>query len=287
MAYGLMTTISGPNISNNLGLTTSQNDYADTAASAFGDRLLTRIDPRDVVKTTDRPTGAKRVHEQMPNRDPLLFTGSGISVEAISGKYAGKEVFKTVATGTAAAGTHNDLACGPKSLNGKSEFSIFGVAHFEASMLGSGSHFMTAMYRDRSSFETVIIHQYVSGVNYLSIFSDQASGGGVNHVLDGSATFTAGTPFAYLYQVYGSADNSTIKLFINNTITVLISGVAKNTPESGSMELFLGHGTADNNQWTGGFGRHYIIQGDCLDTADNQAASLKLMQELKLLYGIP
>lgn len=283
--FGLKTTVLGPNISPNLALRQSQSDSIDDAAIGYGDRLLMRIDPRDIRRDTLNATGKKRVHYMAPNRDPAIFTGSGISIATISGKYSSKEVFVLDRSGTAGAGTNNDFKTLPKSLNGATEFSVFGVAHYDGAMMGqSGFHTLLGMYRDRTALESCIAHQYVSSVNYLSIFVDQGDGGGVNHNLDTSTTLAAGTPFAYLWRV--RAANNRTSLFVNNVLTPLIDGDTANVPESGNIEVYLGHLTSDSQQWGGAHGRAYIVAGDALDTDDNKAIAQALMLEMMTYYGI-
>ena len=288
MPISLRTTINGPLISPSLGLRKATADAVDEAAAVFADRLLLRVDPRDIKRNAANPSGRRQAHAMAPNRDIAAWAGTGFSVETIPAKYNGKEVFKFNGSGTAAAGNHNDFLVGPKSLNNVTQFTLFGAAHFDASMLGTaGFHTLVGFYRDGSTLESCFAHQFVSTVDYLSIFADQASGGGANHTIVGSAVVAAGTPFAYMWRVLGtSVGDSQNRLYINQTVTQNAGNTGADVPEAGQMQFFLGHLTADNHQWTGGHGRAYIVSGDALDTAANQAASVELMAQIKTLYGI-
>ncbi|MCO6180261.1 hypothetical protein [Ciceribacter sp. RN22] len=279
--------LTSASISANHALVRQLDDEVDQAAVAFGDKLLLRIDPRDVRRTAENPTGRKCVHYASPNRDPLLFTGSGVSVETISGKYAGREVFKLTSTGDAGNGTHSDLTVGPKSLNNRNAFSIFGVAHYNADMLGtSGFHTLIGMYRDRSTLETAIAHQFVSGINYLSVYSDQGDGNGQNHILDASTVLAAGEPFVYLLIVYPYLPR--VKLYVNSLDAPLITSnisTAPGVPEAGAMEMYIGHLTASEQMWSGAHGRGYVIAGGAVDSWGKDRSEM-LIAALKSYYAI-
>ncbi|MFZ4165171.1 hypothetical protein [Brevundimonas sp. NPDC058933] len=287
MAFGQQITIGGAAVSANLGLAQSKSNDADAVAAGYGSRLLMRVSTRDVRRTADNPTGAKRVHPLAPNRDPLLFMGSGVSVGAISGKYGAREVFAMTATGNVSAGTANDLKAGPKSLNGMaSGFTLFGVAHYEASMLGSGFHALVTMLRDGSQLESMLVHQFAGGINYMTAFSDQGDSNGVNVDMATVPALVAGAPFAYCLRIKPITTSANVDLWINNLTTPVITSTGKPLPEAGQYELLLGHTLIDSQQWSGGHGDAYVIQGDALATLDDKALATALMLEMKAYYGI-
>lgn len=285
--FGQKITVLGPSVSPNLALRQSQSDDVDDAAMAFGSRLLLRIDPRDIRRDAGNPTGVKRVHYMAPNRDPAIFMGSGISVAAISGKYDGKEVFALSNAGTEGAGTHNDFAVHARSLIDVTEFTMFGVGHFDADLIDQdGMNPLVTMWRNSSSREATIAHVYSGGVNYISIYADHSDGNGANHVLDDSITFSEGVPFAYCW-IVRSSGNWRSRLYINQVNTALLEqGSLGGSMDAGTIEVHIGHTAADLNQWPGGHGRGYIISGNALDTAENTTLSQNLMLELMTHYGI-
>lgn len=289
MAYSSKVTLYGAQSSPNTALRRTQADVADEAAAAFGNRLLLRVDPRDVRRDVNNPTGAKVAHFAAPNRDPMVFSGSGISAEPIAGKYGGKDVFKMTGTGAAGAGTHNDMSIGPKSLNDVTEFSVFGVGHYDASMFSTGTFRpLFAHYRDFNTLESCLTYQVLGGVKSLVAYSDQGDGGNASVNLEATTKIAAGTPFAFLW-IVKQATLPRLAVYVNSISDVLMStggdtGIP--SPETGGIRLFLGHLTADNQQWAGALARAYYVAGDALDTAQNQAFSATLMAQLKALYGI-
>lgn len=272
----------GARVSPNVRLASLAADDCDDKAAYFDARLVLRVDPRDIRRTVSNPTGIRVAHPTAPNRDPAYFTKAGLTIEALAA-YAGEEVF---VFGTADA--HN-LKIPASGLTGVTEFTAFGVSHYASAMLGTaGFHTLFAMYRDGNALESVIAHQYVSGVNYLSIYSDQGTvGAGLNHVLDGSTAILPDVPFAWAFRVTGtSVGNSVMQLYVNTMVTPLISATGRDVPEGGAMEVYLGHLTASNQLWQGAMGKVYVVLGSTLGNADDQAASAALMASMKAKYGV-
>ncbi len=283
MIQGSKTSIADATVSSVPKLAARQPDAADVAAAYFGDRLLLRVDPRDVIRNSANPTGAKRIHLCEPNRDALLFSGTNISVGKVAGKYDSKEVFRF-----STAGSFNNLRTRPKSLNNVTQFTVFGVAHIDSAMLGtSGFHTLLAWYRDGANLESAFAHQYIAGVNYLSLYADQADGGGANINLDTTPAIDPDIPFAYMLRVVGThPGNSRVSIYINQTDTETAVQPGSGIPEAGSIELFLGHLIDSSSQWTGGQGKLLIIEGDTLGTDEDAAASAALMAAMKSVYGV-
>ena len=280
MTTGLALTLRGANISPNLGLSQLVSDQVDAAALRLAEPLL-RVDPRDVIKTESRPTGAKIVHRAPPNGDPMLFMeDGGCSVGPVTGLYGGKDVFRFTDEPT------NDLRVGPKSLNGVSSFSMIGVMHLDAAMFGAGFHSIFNFRRDFVTAEAMLAHQFNGGVDYLTSWSDQGDGGGGNYNHTASPAISLGVPFTYLWQVL--PDYST-KLFVSQLVTPIITQSVPQTPEGGSVELMLfnSDGTNVAQQATGGLARAYVYAGDILDTAENQSLAADLLIELKAHFAVP
>lgn len=283
MALGLKTTVIGANVSADLGLTQSVSDDLDAAALAFGSDLMLRIDPRDVTRTTANPTGEKVVHFTGPNRDPLLFRNpASVSIGPVSGLYDGKDVF--VLASAANAGEANDLAVYFNHMDSAVAFTVVGVAHVDAAMLGSGYHGLLVFRRDGSNLESALVHQYSGGVNYLSGFADQGGGGGANHNLDTSTVIAADTPFVFTWQVLSTGGT---KLFINTDLaTNIFAGVGSGVPETGTMKLLIGTTGIYNQQWLGGAGRTFVVRGDTLDTPERAGLTLALVAEMMSYHGV-
>lgn len=284
MAFEKKTSIAGVTVSAVPNIAGLQPDTADIAAAYFDSRLLLRVDPRDVVRNAQNPTGAKKIHLCEPNRDALLFSGTNMSVGKVAGKYNGKDAFRFT-TG----GTPNNLRTRPKSLNNVTEFTVFGVAHFDAAMMGTaGFHTLVSWCREGSlTPETVLAHQYAAGVNYLSLYADFADSGGVNINIDSGGVVSAGTPFAYMLRVVGtSTANSRVSIYVNQTATETAAQAGSGVPEPGSIQLFLGQHVDSTRQWIGGHAKLLVIQGSTIGNAGDIAATAALMAALKAEYGI-
>lgn len=280
MTYGLKTIVPGPVVAPNLALAQSVSDDIDNIAAQFGSDLLIRIDPRDVIKTSLHPTGSKKVHKMAPNSASLVFEqDAGISVGPVSGLYSGRDVFKFDRTGA------NDLRIAPGVLNSITSFSIMGVTHFNSDMFGAGVFAgLFGMYRDSANLESAFAYQQAGGINYLSIYADQGDGGGANHTIDGSSEVAAGTPFAFLWQVDSGVST---KLYVDQLSTTAASASGAEAPETGSIELYLGHFASSPSQnWHGALGRTYLFSGDILDTADKANLAADLMLQLQVYYAV-
>ena len=280
-------------VSANIGLRDRLDDDVDDAAiyvehQSPGAPLLLRIDPRDVRRPADNPTGAKRYHHQWPGRDLLRFSGTGTVVGPVTGKYAGQPVFSvTPGVGSAA---NTDITVEGQSINGLTSFTVIGMADLAPSMMGtSGFHVIYCHYRDSAGFEMTLAHQFAGGVDYLTLFADQGDGNGLNYNLTTGGLITPGVPFMYAMRVKPvSTTQSQISLWFNGALAAnrAIDGAVTTIAETGTLQTFLGHGTDSSQQMTGALGRHYVFGGDAMATADGVAAVHQLALQMKNLYGI-
>ncbi|MCA2014457.1 hypothetical protein LCM17_23430 [Cereibacter sphaeroides] len=282
MAIGLKSTILGAQVSANLGLAQSVSDSLDAAALAFGSDLLLRVDPRDVYRPATNPTGKNAVHFMAPNRDPLLFRNPGsIEIATVPTLYNGEEVFVSTAD---TGGETNDMQVHFNSMGATVAFSVVGVAHFTAEMLGAGFHALLSFVRDGSNNEAMLVHQFAGGVNYLTGFADQASGGGANYNMDAGSEVAADTPFVFVWQVLASGG---CRLFINTDLDgSILSSVGSGVPETGAMKLRICTTGTGAQQWLGALGRTYVFAGDILDTPEKKGLALALVVETMAKFGV-
>lgn len=285
-SFGSVTTVRAAPFDPNLGINAPLSDALDRAAMAFGDDLLMRVDPRDIVKTSANPTGRGELHRTAPNDDPLYFMGTGVSVGPVSGKYNGDDVFILTNGGSVVAGTGSDLRAGGPSVANLSQFTLMGAAHIDASIMGSGQHNLLTFYRAASAaIESVLFHQNVASVDYLTFGWDEGAGGGANIDLDAvGSPIVAGTPFVYCVITKTGAPE--VSIYINSMDAPVSTGSGINAPETGVSHIRIGWRVADVEQFVGAHHRLYLLNGARGQTAVDLAKLTAMMVAFKAQCGI-
>lgn len=289
MSAGLLTRSNGLNIAPIPGLEYIGQDWVDDIFAQYGrPAILTRIDPRDVVLTAENPTGIMRCHWAGPHSNPLTFTGTGTSIGVVPGKYNGQRVFNLTAGGAPAS--YNTLSVAVRSLANVTEFTVFAVMDFDASILGSGFHALVTFLRDRLHIESLIAHQYSASADYITSWADQGDGNGANLLYNGiTGPIIAGTPFAIAFRVKNMGEGQyKTDLFINQTVTPAATISKAGAPETnGTMEIRIGNAIQAAHQTPMRFARGYVVAGDAMDTDDKQAIAYQAMVGLRTMYGVP
>lgn len=284
MDLGLQLTIDGANPGTNFGLRDRADSAIDAAALAFGEsRVLSIISPRHVLGTADNPSGRYIGHNMVPYGDTLYFNGTGITVAPLSGFYGGKKVFNVTRSGTAAAGSHNDLTVNSLALAAKTSFSIFFVARIPTALLGTNSgttHPIVGLYRG-STGETVVSHFFNGGVNFLFAQSDAGEAGGASVDLGSTALIDINLPFVGLVIVKASRTSICI-----NSISEQTADTSANAPEAGINRILIGHGITDAQQFLGEIGDVVIIDGDVRADAENQNKATTLINAMMSYYSV-
>lgn len=270
----------------------SNADACDAAATVMLADLLLRVDPRDFAITAANPTGKGTYNAMAPNPtlDAAFFTGTGVSIGPITGKYNAQSVFILTKAGSIASGTGSDLKVAINSFTALADITIVGCAHIDPDLYAdAGNTRFLFGFLTGGSVTAAIVHQYSSPNDFLAAYSNGLSGGSNINITTNTAPplgVTQAVPFVYVMTIRSS--DASVRVFFNQLTTPAVASTGKSMPTAGAQVLAIGNGGAsvDASQWHGAHGRMYVFGRDMLRASQDITNMTALVAQMKNLYGV-